>query len=478
MRIRWSTAALAQCLVLQALALPVVAQATPRPNIVLVVADDMGYGDLGCYGSKQVPTPHLDSLAASGVRFAQAYVSASVCAPSRAGLLTGRYQNRFGFEHNLVSAGSAYRDESIGIPRDEKTIGDRLEAAGYRTACIGKWHVGDNQPWHHPRARGFDLFFGMLKGHHTYFPKPEENRLWRNRTRVREIEAPYLTDWFTDEALRFIDAAPAGEPWFVYLAYSTPHLPLEAKAEDLEAFAHVADPKRRTYCAMQRCLDRNVGRLVQHLEQQGLRDNTLLVFLNDNGGNCDTNAAINAPLRGQKSTLLEGGVRVPLLCSWPAVLPRDTVYEQPVISLDLMPTLLAAAGTTLEPERLGPGRNASRRIYDGVDLLPYLRGERGDERPHATLYWRAALRGAAIRDGDWKLLRLPHRPPELYDLATDVSELRNVASDHPDRVAALMRKLGNWEASFERAPMWLGSNRWLRQNRALYDREYTLVQPR
>ena len=451
----------------------------PQPNILLIVVDDMGYGDLSCYGSRQIQTPNLDTLASAGVRCTQGYVSGAVCAPSRAGLMTGRYQNRFGFEHNLVY--ESYMDGAhVGLPKDEVTMADRLRAGGYHTACIGKWHLGETAEWQRPNARGFDYFFGTLRGSHHYYPTKEANHLYRNTEPVTSIDVPYLTDWFTKEAIDFIARVPAGKPWFVYVAYNTPHMPLEAKEEDLQHFAHIAGRTRRTYCAMQHCLDENLGRLIRHLRDTGQWDNTLIVFLSDNGGVCDVNHSINAPLRGQKSTMLEGGLRVPFIFTWPTHLPAGKRYDQPLIALDLLPTFLAAAG--LPPLQAEPGRvndpkhEETPRHYDGVDLLPYLRGQRGQERPHETLYWRAVLQGAAIRDGDWKLLRLPDRPPELYDLAKDVSEKTNLAQQHPEKVAALMAKLHAWELSFERNPMWIDRFK-MGHIPTLYDRQYDLVQP-
>jgi arylsulfatase B len=455
-------------------------ESAPKPNILLILVDDMGYGDLGCYGSREIPTPSIDALASAGVRCTQGYVSSSVCAPSRAGLMTGRYQNRFGFEHNPTYE-SPLPGEQIGLPKDERTIADRLKAGGYHTACIGKWHLGETAAWQRPNARGFDYFFGMLGGYHHYFPTIRKHHLYRNTEPVTCIDEPYLTDWLTTEAIDFITRVPAGEPWFVYLAYNTPHTPLEAKEEDLQRFAHIPDQTRRTYCAMQHCLDENVGRLIRHLRNTGQWDNTFIVFLSDNGGACDVNRAINAPLRGQKSTKLEGGLRVPFIFTWPATLPAGERYDQPLIALDLLPTFLAAAGLPppqAEQQRLrNPKEKKTTRHFDGVDLLPYLRGQRGQDRPHQTLYLRRALWGAAIRHGDWKLLRLPDRAPELYDLANDISERTNLARQHPEKVAELMAKLYDWEMSLERNPMWIDDFKWMQRTRSLYDREYELLQP-
>ena len=450
-----------------------VAAAADKPNIVIILADDMGYGDLSCYGSKQIQTPHIDALAAGGVRCTNGYVSGVVCAPSRAGLMTGRYQNRFGFEHNIVGTAEYYDADHVGLPTDEVTMADRLKAIGYRTGCIGKWHLGNRKAMH-PNSRGFDYYFGRLKGH-GYFPKVSDKAIYRQREPVDRIDVPYTTDWYTAEAIDFIDRA-GDEPWFLYLAHDTPHTPLQAKEDDLARYSHIANKTRRTICAMQHCLDQNVGRLVQHLKATDQFENTLIVFFSDNGGVVKgTNQSINAPLRGEKAMFTDGGMHVPFIFSWPAGgVPHGAIYDQPFLSLDLLPTLLAAAG---EPWKLNNGKEDGRQ-YDGVNLLPFLRGQRGDEHPHETLYWRITHRGAAIRHGDWKLVRTPHLPPQLYDLATDVSEQYNLAKSRPDKVAELQRRLAEWEASFKDTPRWFSSNRWMKSIMGVYEADYPLVQPK
>ena len=442
--------------------------ATNRPNILVILADDMGYGDISCYGSRQIQTPNIDSLADDGIRCTQGYVSMMVCAPSRAGIMTGRYQSRFGFEQNLLTTRREYYvRELVGLPLDEVTVADRLKAAGYHTACIGKWHLGGSEA-HHPNSRGFDYYFGRFKGH-GYFPTVEKQQIYRQREPVKSIDVPYTTDWYTKETIDYLQRVPDGEPWFVYLAHDTPHTPLQAKPQDIEKFKHIRPKNRRTYCAMQHCLDENVGRLLKYLRDSGQRDNTLIVFLSDNGGTC--NGSINAPLRGRKATFLEGGLRVPMIFSWPAGLPTGKTYTQPVISLDFLPTFAEAAGAELpaKPE------------IDGVSLLSHLREEEspenGDARPHEKLFFRMTLRGAAYRDHDWKLVRLPHRPPELYDLSTDTSELNNLAADNQDRVRRMMYELNVWEQGFKDTPRWFNSNGWIKGNREAYDQQYQLTQP-
>ncbi|EMI16898.1 arylsulfatase B [Rhodopirellula maiorica SM1] len=288
----------------------VTAASDERPNLLIVLADDMGYGDLGYNGSQHLLTPHLDSLAKSGVFCRQAYVTSSVCSPSRAGLLTGRDPRRFGYESNLNQSAAAYgtRPELLGLPPSELTLGDQLRSAGYATALIGKWHLGSHEV-HHPNARGFDHFCGMLVGSHHYFPTPEKHQLQRNGEPLREFSSPYLTDFFTDEALGWIktqDESTESKPWMLMLSYNAPHTPMQATDQDLAKFAHIRDPKRRTYAAMMYALDRGVGRVRSYLKESGQLDDTLIVFFSDNGG-ATNNASWNGPFSGVKGCLREGG---------------------------------------------------------------------------------------------------------------------------------------------------------------------------
>lgn len=451
--------------------------AAQRPNLLLIVTDDMGYGDLSSYGSLQIQTPNLDRLAAGGVRCTDGYVSSSVCAPSRAGLMTGRSGSRFGFEHNL-STPEHLAPEFAGVPLDEPLLPERLKSLGYRTGLVGKWHLGQSVPAHHPTERGFDSFFGMLKGSHAYWPTLERNQLLRGDEKPTEVRAPYLTDWFTLEAMDFVGAGD-GEPWFLYLSYNTPHGPMQAKEEDLARYAHIKDETRRTYCAMQHCMDENLGRLFEVLEERGELEDTLIWFLSDNGGSVEVSHAINAPLRGTKGTFLEGGIRVPMIVHWPAAL-EPAVYSRPVSALDVMATFVTAAGGAppVAGERQArEGRKAKDGpIYDSVDLVPYFQGEaEGD--PHPVLYWRMALRGAAVREGDWKLLMPNSEPPALYNLGSDVGEQNDLSAERPEVAARLRAHLNSWEVQLERNPLFVSSPYWSGYNRRLYAREFTLTQP-
>jgi arylsulfatase A-like enzyme len=456
----------ALCLIPAASAQPAPTAADERPNILLILVDDLGYGDLGITGSKQVQTPHIDAVFRSGVQFTTGYVTSAVCAPSRAGLLTGKFQNRFGFDHNLGDGTSGLlKPEDAALPLSEKTMADHLKNAGYRTALIGKWHQGQAMAEQRPNARGFDHFFGMLDGNHTYFPTPQ-NKLSRNEAPVTEIEVPYLTDWFTRDAERYISNVK-DEPWFVFLSYNTPHTPMQAKPEDLERFKHVTDKKRQTYLAMQHCLDENVGRLTAHLRSIGEYDNTIIVFLSDNGGPVDENGSINAPFRGRKSIFYEGGLRVPFAMSWPAKLAGGQVYDNAVVSVDLLPTFLEAASVA--------GRE--KITTDGVDLIPFVKGDRGNDKPHETICWRMAMQSAAIRDGDWKLVMPDSALPQLFDLSTDPGEQNDLLMQHPETAKALLEKYATWANSVASPARHGSANVWNKRTREYYRKPYQQTQP-
>jgi len=323
-----------------------------RPNILLIVVDDLGYGDIGVQGGKAVPTPNIDKLARSGIRFTSGYVSAPYCSPSRAGMLTGRYQTRFGHEFNPHEGVEA----KLGLPLDQRTMADLLRAAGYATGLIGKWHLGFSKN-HHPQARGFDDFFGFLVGGHNYALRKDAepkfssvysyNLLYRGRE-PQKVDG-FATDLFTDEAIGFMKRNQE-KPWFLYLAYNAPHTPLEISAKLKERVpADVKDPDRRGYLALLIGLDDAVGRIMAHLRDSGADENTLVIFLSDNGGSgvapfLAYNTGVNRPLRGNKGQTLEGGIRVPFFIAWKGKLPAGKTYDFPVIALDILPTACALAG--------------------------------------------------------------------------------------------------------------------------------------
>lgn len=455
-----------------------IAQSAERPNILIILADDMGYGDLGCMGSQHLRTPHLDALAESGILCTQAYVASPVCSPSRAGLLTGRDPRRFGYEGNLNQSAANYatRPELLGLPPGEHTLGDHLKAAGYRTALIGKWHQGMGELFH-PNRRGFDFFCGMLGGSHGYFPKPNRNQLQRDGEPLTEFSSDYLTDFFTDEAIAWTEKQTANapeSPWFLFLSYNAPHGPLQATAEDMAKFPHIKDKRRRTYAAMMLALDRGVGRVRESLKKTEQLENTLIVFFSDNGG-ATGNASWNGKLSGVKGCLREGGVRVPMIWSWPETLPQRERHDGVVSSLDLLPTFMAAAKgkpLPLGERRSHESKNSRKKMvaqygaYDGINLLPQLLGDQ--PAPERTLFWR--LQGqTAILDGEEKLIRLSHRPAQLFLPASDVAEESDVSNSQPERFRELFQSLADWEATLPTVPLWGSSPFWSSQSAKHYD---------
>ncbi|SDM52823.1 sulfatase [Kriegella aquimaris] len=421
--------------------------AQDRPNIVFILSDDAGYADFGFQGSKEFKTPELDKLAKNSVRFTQAYVSAAVCGPSRAGLLTGKYQQKFGFEENNVPglmSKSGLAGDDMGLPLDQKTVADYLKEQGYKTALFGKWHQG-NADRFHPTKRGFDEFYGFRGGARSYMPYGSENKLTRQEDKLErgfgnfQEHEGYLTDELADEAIAFMERNK-NNPFFVYLAFNAVHTPMEATSEDLGKVNGLTG-KRKTLAAMAIAMDRACGKVLNRIEELGLDKNTLIVFTNDNGGPSDANESLNDPLSGTKANHLEGGIRVPFLMSWPGKLKSNTIYDDPISTLDLLPTFVTAAG----------GNVATIEDLDGVDLVPYLQGK-NNGKPHEILYWKKENRGA-IRFNDWKLVRFPDRPAELYNIKEDVSEVNDLASKHPEKVRELYQKLFDWELTLER-PLW------------------------
>lgn len=360
--------------------------AAPRkPNIVLIVADDLGYGELGIQGSPDIPSPNIDSIARNGVRFTNGYVSCPVCSPTRAGLATGRYQQRFGHELN---PGPALQAEDIfGLPLTETTLANRLKSQGYATGMFGKWHLG-YKPEFHPQKRGFDEFFGFLGGAHSYVDPlgDKANPILRGTQPVDEKE--YTTNAFAREALSFIDRHQR-EPFFLYLPFNAVHAPLQGLEQYLAKFASIKDEKRRTFAAMHACMDDAVGRVLKMLRDTKNEENTLVFFISDNGGPTPSTTSRNDPLKGYKGQVLEGGIRVPWLMQWKGHLPAGKVYENPAISLDIHPTAVAAAGGSIPADAK----------LDGVNLLPFLTGSAKGQARAALL----ALRAAAVGDPQRRL---------------------------------------------------------------------------
>ncbi len=450
-------------------------EAASTPNIVVIVADDLGYNDIGSYGSEIIKTPHLDALASGGIRATDGYVSAAVCSPSRAGLYTGRYQPRFGYEYNPSG-----NDTVMGMSTEERTLGDMLRSAGYATGVVGKWHLGKSKE-HHPLSRGFDEYFGHLSGGTVFIDARKEGvESWpnpdsptgRNDTNAifdgfEQIEVEeYLTDVFADKAVDFI-RRHKDEPFFLMLTPNAPHTPLQATTEYTDRYRDVEPAGRRIFAAMVSSVDDMVGDVVQELQSHGLFENTLIVFTSDNG--CvkylSQDVCSNDPLSGSKRFHLEGGIRVPFIFHWPAGLPSGVTYEQPIISLDLYATLASAVGS-------------EETATDSVNLLPYFRGE-STEPPHEFLFWRFKP-NMAVRWGNWKMWkvdksnqtyddlvlggrRLPQVPYStdspngqitvLYDLSQDIGERSDVSADNPEVVQRLEQELEAWNAELIE-PIW------------------------
>ncbi len=436
-----------------------------KPNIVLIVADDLGYADVGFHGVKDIPTPGLDALAAGGIRLTNGYVTGTWCSPSRAALMTGRYQQRFGDNGHEATPGH-------GLDLEETTLADRLRAAGYTTGLVGKWHLGED-PKFHPMQRGFDEFFGFLRGGHNFFPDvpiiifPDRNGIGEDLgqtpegratldhqiLRGKELvpEETYLTDAFAREAVSFIRRHEA-KPFFLYLSFNAVHTPMQATDDRLKKFASVNHPVRKVYNAMTLAMDEAVGDVLTQLARSGLEEDTLIFFISDNGGptlhKYAYNASDNSPLRGSKGTTLEAGIRVPFVVSWPGQIASGEQYDEPVIQMDIFPTVLAAAGIDAESEKR----------LDGINLLPHLHGETSGS-PHEALYWRS-LGQMAIRRGNWKLvsyfakmdegelLRSDPRdemtPLRLYNLKRDIGESQDLSQQEPQVAAELLSLWNQW----------------------------------
>jgi len=425
------------------LTLPIRAADAKKPNILVIVADDLGYGETTMQGfTQEIPTPNIDSLAKSGVRFTSGYVSGPYCSPTRAGLMTGRYQQRFGHEFNPGPAEASA--PNFGLSLEEKTIGDRLKAAGYATGWVGKSHLG-YLPQYHPLKRGFDEYFGFLGGAHDYLDAAADphNPILKGTEPVNNIG--YTTDAFGQQAINFIDKHKA-EPWFCYLAFNAVHAPLESTEKYLSRFSNIDERKRRTYAAMQSAMDDAIGAVLAKVREIGQEENTVIFFISDNGGPTAQTTSANGPLRGFKAQTWEGGIRVPWAMQWKGHVPAGQVDDRPVIQLDILPTAMAAAGVTAQPEWK----------LDGVNLLPYVTGEK-KEPPHEALYWRFGQQ-MAIRKGDWKLVKAPGggveggervgiattQGAQLYNLAKDIGEQTNLAEQEPEKVKELAAAWDEW----------------------------------
>ncbi|HEX6162662.1 MAG TPA: sulfatase-like hydrolase/transferase [Vicinamibacterales bacterium] len=421
-----------------AVASPLAQSPPPRPNVILIITDDMGYGDLGSYGSPDIKTPNIDGLAKAGVRFTQFYANASSCTPTRAGLISGRYQQRFTLERPLSHASST--DGNLGLPATGRSLPQLLQNHGYATALIGKWHLG-YLPQFSPKAHGFGSFFGFKAGYVDYYQHTDASGasdLFENDTPVKVNG--YMTDLITDRSVSFIESN-AKSPFFLEVAYSVPHWPYQVPDRPSTAIdnsrhivAHDDQPNTRAdYVKMLEHADRAVGRILSAIDRTGIAANTLVIFTNDNGGEW---LSSNAPFFNRKFTLYEGGIRVPALMRWPGRIPAGVITSQVGITMDLTATILAAAGAAVP---------ADARL-EGINLLPLI-GK--DATPVArTLFWRVATAGLnqrAVRDGDWKLLVDGTARQMLFDLSKDVGERNDVAAANTGIVRRLRQQLVAWE---------------------------------
>jgi arylsulfatase A-like enzyme len=410
-----------------------------QPNIIVIVGDDMGYADISCQGCKDIATPNIDSIARNGVRFTNGYVSCGVCSPTRAGLVTGRYQQRFGHEFNPGPPRQGSR-ENVGLPLTEVTIADVLKSSGYTTGIVGKWHLGE-APHFHPLKRGFDEFFGFLGGSHSYTDPGlgSGNPIMRGTEPVDEKE--YLTDAFTREAIAFIERH-RDKPFFLYLTYNAVHAPLQAPERYQSKFEQISDPKRRVYAGMMTAMDEGIGLVLGKLRTLGIEEDTLVFFVSDNGGPTQGNGSNNGPLRATKATLYEGGIRVPFMVQWPRRLKGGRLYEHPVIALDILPTAAVAGGANLPKEHK----------LDGVNLLPFLTGEK-KTAPHEMLFWRTG-QNHAVRKGNWKWVTMGGETG-LFDLVSDISESKDIKAEKPDVVKELEKAFEQWNSQMVE-PLWGG----------------------
>lgn len=466
-----------------------------KPNVIIIYADDLGWNQLSAYGNKKVQTPNIDALAQEGVRFTQAYATAPICSPSRMGLLTGRYQQRFGAEFlvpedrstpltdpelitkikadaiarkvtsDKVEDTAAYKAVKKGIPLTETLIGQYFKKAGYATAAIGKWHAGEVEglkPW----QRGFDYYYGTLTWGSIYASVTKPGILTRSyyfhtnlskatgREGSIEIvrgysngksevvdEQEYLTDRISEETIEFIDKNK-NQPFFAYVPFNAVHDPFQAKQKDFDRVKGISDTTERIYLAMLLSLDDAVGRITAKLKELGLDKNTLIFFGSDNGGASYTGQMNNAPLKAGKLSDFEGGIRVPLLASFPGRLPQGKVYDFPVSNLDIFATAVAAANIELP----------KNKKFDGVDLVPYVNNKISGQ-PHETLFWRNGY-SKAVRQGDWKLYENERSGKLLlYNIANDISETNDLSKSNPDKVKQLKDALQQWEKQLA-IPLW------------------------
>jgi len=425
------------------------AKSEQRPNFIIILTDDQGYADVGFNGCEDIPTPHIDRIAHEGVRFTNGYVTYPVCSPSRAGMITGRYQGRFGYRRNPTLNPF---DENAGLPLEEENMAEILKKVDYHTGYVGKWHLGTH-PKFRPNVRGFDEFYGFVAGGHRYFPEDlvyqtiedvdrrggwYNTKLLRNEQRVETDE--YLTDELSNEAVDFI-VKHHEKPFFLFLSYNAPHTPMQASQKYLDRFQHIDDRLRRVYAAMVSAVDDGVGRVLDTLDNLELDKKTLVFFLSDNGGAAN-NGSRNTPLRANKGTVYEGGMRVPFAFRWTGKVPAGIDFQHPVSSMDMLGTMAGLTGVEITRDR----------PLDGVNLIPFLTGEKSGT-PHEVLFWQMFDKDhAVIRSGNDKYIDLNKEDKtELYDLSNDKEEKNDLVDRQAENAKKLQSQLDAWTKQLEPA---------------------------
>ncbi|MEC3905724.1 sulfatase-like hydrolase/transferase [Tamlana sp. 2201CG12-4] len=453
------------------------------PNVILIFADDMGWGDASYNGRKDIYTPNIDEIANQGVTFTQGYVSASVCGPSRSGMLTGVYQQRFGAGENMSATGypdlSKMRYAKAGIPASQSLFSEVLKDENYNTAAIGKWHVGIH-PTLQPNSRGFDYYYGFLNGAHDYYEASNDFvkskgkwPLFKNTEVVKDYDETYFTETFSKEAVNYINkVAKDKNPFFLYVAYNAVHHPWQVPQKYIDRVKHLSNSKdKQVFAAMLLAMDDGVGDMMQALKTHDIEDNTVVIFVSDNGSPrgqglkptkkdsqvkyADHKMSSPGSFRGFKGDTFEGGIRVPFIMKWPGEIMPDTSYDLPVSTLDLLPTI--ASYINADPNKQKGFK------YDGVNILPYIKGEKGNERPHEIMYWRRD-NDYAIRKGDWKLTWNNHSVGklskakqgklELFDLKADQEERFDLSKSHPEKVKELQHLFDLWDTKNPDSKLW------------------------
>ena len=451
-----------------------------KPNIIFVLCDDLGYSDVGFNGGKDVRTPNLDILAANGTQFTSAYTPHPFCGPSRAGIMTGRYPHTIGTQFNLPPNSEQW---NLGIPTKQIFLPKTLQKAGYYTGAVGKWHLGAN-PEFHPNVRGFDDFYGFLGGGHKYFPKQYQAAYERQKKNGNKVindylsplqhngeivkETEYITDAFSREAVRFIkDASTKEEPFFLYVAYNAPHSPLEAKKDDKAKFAHIKDEKRKTFAAMVYAVDRGVGEITEALRAAGELENTMIIFMSDNGGKKKLGGT-NYPLKGQKGDTNEGGFRSPMFVHYPAQVKAGQRYDYPITALDFYPTFSYLAGADLPVGQDLAGKNIWNAITEGKNARP-------GEMIYALRH-RNGYSDVGIRKDNWKATRTGNTW-KLYKITEDPGEQNDLSGQYPDVLREMVAEGNLWSKEHIQPLFWHDDKTgrdWKADNMPHYDRAFQI----